>query len=73
LDALVNRMDRSTLRLNESTRKSEGEGYKIGRSGGRGPIRCYNCDEHGNVIRYYPLPKIPWCSHYNDNTHPIEE
>ena len=44
-----------------------------GRVGGRGPIRCYNCDQEGHVAREYPLPKIPLCSQCRVNTHATED
>jgi hypothetical protein len=66
----------STFRLNETHQGFEGGrqggGNFGGKNDGRGPGRCYNCDEKGNIERDCPLPIRPWCSHYRNNTHSTE-
>jgi hypothetical protein len=44
-----------------------------GRTGGRGPSRCYNCDEKGRMARYCPHLRRPWCSHCRTNGKATED
>jgi hypothetical protein len=76
LDALVDKLDRTTFRVNENfqgPRRGRGGGdrgdFRGGRTGGRGPRRCYNCDEKVHMSRDCPRPRWPWCSHYRTNGH----
>jgi hypothetical protein len=58
LDALVDRLDRTTFRVNENPQGLErGRGggargdFKGGRTRGRGPSRCYKYDEEVHMAR----------------------
>jgi hypothetical protein len=56
LDALADRLDRSTFRVDEAPQgfgggHRGGGGFIGGWTGGRGPVHCYNCDEQGNLTR----------------------
>lgn len=73
LDALADRLDRTAFRVNDNARGRGGGGYRGGINGGRGPVRCYNCDDQGYVTRECPLPKRPWCSHCRVNAHTTED
>ena len=55
LDALADRLDRPSYRVNEAPR-GRGGGMRGGRTGGRGPVKSYNCDQEGHVARECPLP-----------------
>jgi hypothetical protein len=64
LDALADRLDRFAFKLNEGPQGFGGDcrgggGYRGGRTGRRGPIHCYNCDEKGHLMKYFPLPRRP--------------
>jgi hypothetical protein len=80
LDALADRLDRTTFRVNENPQgpgRGRGGGargdFRGGRTGGRGPRRCYNCDEKGHLARDCPHPRRPWCSHCRTNGHTTED
>jgi hypothetical protein len=80
LDALADRLDRTTFRVNENPQgpgRGRGGGaggdFRGGRTGGRGPRRCYNCDEQGHLARDCPHPRQPWCSHCRTNGHATED
>jgi hypothetical protein len=80
LDALADRLDRTTFRVNENPQgpgRGRGGGaggdFRGGRTGGRGPSRCYNCDEQGHLARDCPHPRRPWCSHCRTNGHATED
>jgi len=80
LDALADRLDRTTFSVNEAPQgpRSGREGgaggdFRVGRTGGRGPRRSYNCDEQDHMDRYFPHLKRSWCSHCITNGHAIEE
>jgi len=79
LDALANRLDRTTFRVNETPqgpRRGRGGGaggyFKGGRTVGRGPSKCYNYDEQGHMARDFPHLRWPWCSHCRTNGHATE-
>jgi hypothetical protein len=42
-------------------------------NGGRGPNRCYKCNEKGHLSRDRPHPRRPWCSHFINNGHATED
>jgi hypothetical protein len=76
LDALADRLDRTTFRVNETPQgpgRGRGGGaggdFRGGRTRGRGPRRCYNCDEKGHMARDCPHLRWPWCSHCRTNGH----
>jgi hypothetical protein len=57
-DALIDRLDRMTFRVNETPQglrrglgSRGGCGFRGERNGGRGPGQCYNCDEQGHMAR----------------------
>jgi len=69
MDSLVDRLDRSTFRVDEGPQWHGGVligrgGYQGVRTGRRGPVRCYNFYEKWNLVRYFPLPRRPLCAHY---------
>jgi len=80
LDALADRLDRTTFRVNENPQglgRGRGCGargdIKGGIIGGRGPSKCYNCDEKVHLDRDSPHPRRPWCSHCRTNEHTTED
>jgi hypothetical protein len=80
LDALADRLDRTSFRVNETPQglgRGRGGGaggdFRGGRTGGRGPSRCYNCDEKGHMARDCPHLRWPWCSHCRTNGHATED
>jgi hypothetical protein len=80
LDALADRLDQTLFRVSETTqglRRGQGGGaggdFIGGRTRGRGPSICYNCDEQGHMARDFHQPRRPWCSHCRTNGHEIED
>jgi hypothetical protein len=64
LDALADRLDQTTFRINETPQgpgrgqgSGVGGGFRGGRNGGRGLRRCYNCNEQGHLARDFPHPR----------------
>ena len=81
LDALVDRLDRSSFRIADGS-MTQGGGHDRGGGGGfrgvwargrGGPPRCFNCNEVGHIAWDCPLPRRPWCSHCRVNTHSTED
>jgi hypothetical protein len=79
LDALADRLDQTTFRVNTTSQGPErgkgggaGGGFRGGRNGGRGSNRCYNCNEQGHFSRDFPHPIWPWFSYYRGNGHATE-
>jgi hypothetical protein len=80
LDVLVDRLDQTTFRINETPQgpgRGQGGGgrggFRGGRNGGRGLGRCYNYNEQGHLAKDCPPPRRPWCSHCRTNGHATEE
>jgi hypothetical protein len=80
LDALADRLDRTTFRVNETPQGPErGQGggaggdFRGGRVWGRVPRRYYNYDEKGHMDIDCPHPRRPWCSHYKTDGHANDE
>jgi hypothetical protein len=76
----VDRLDRTTFRVNENLQgpgRGRGGGpggdFIGGRTRGRGPSRCYNCDEQGHLARDCPHPRRPWCSQCRTNGHKTKD
>jgi hypothetical protein len=60
LDALADRLDHSVFRVDEAPQgfgggHQGGGGFRGGRTGGRGPVHCYNYEEQGHLERDCPL------------------
>jgi hypothetical protein len=80
LDALVDRLDRTSFRVNK-TPQGLGRGcgggargdFKGGRTGGRRPSRFYNYDEKGHMSRDCPHLRRHWFSYYRTNGHANED
>ena len=72
LDALVDQLDQPSYRVNEAPR-GRGGGMRGGCTGGRGQLKCYNCDQEGHVACECTLPRRPWCSQCRMNTHVTED
>jgi hypothetical protein len=71
LDALTDRLDRTTFRVNETPQgpgRGRGGGaggdFRGGRDGGIGPIIFYSCDEKGHMARDCPHLRCPRCSKF---------
>ena len=58
--------------MNETPR-GQGGGMRGSITGGRGLVRCYNCDYEGHVSRECILPRRPWCSQCIVNAHATED
>jgi hypothetical protein len=64
LDALVDRLEQTTFKVNENPQgpgRVQGGGaegdFRGGITRGRGPSKCYNCDEKGHLARDCPHPR----------------
>jgi hypothetical protein len=78
LDALVDILDRSSFRVNETPRGFGGDHigggiFRGGHIGRRGIVFFYHCDEQDHIARDCPLSRRPWCAHYRNNIHTTED
>ena len=80
LDTLADRLDRTTFMMNENPQgpgRGRGGGakgdFRGGRTGGRGPRRCYNYDDQGHLARDCPHPRWSWFSHCKTNGHTTQD
>jgi hypothetical protein len=80
LDALANRLDQTTFKINETPQglgrghgREFGGGFRGGRNGGRGLSRCYNCNKQGHLARDFPHLRRLWFSHFRTNGHTTKD
>jgi hypothetical protein len=80
LDGLDERLDQTTLRMNETPQGpgrgqggGAGGGFRGGRNRGRGMSQFYNCNEQVHLAIDCPHPRQPWFSQCKNNGHATED